>query len=164
MVGFRTASEIQKFNLPQLYWVTQSTDSSGEIQQQTILPTKNPLVEIRHFPKFSWLSFANSYVRDVTYIPCCCLAVRCLSQHTAFLTHCTAFRYWAAVGGKVRIGVPVLADSGKREVLCAILTGFIGACLVRSVSIQSKQNPKPPTATLQKLIYAHTISRTLPVL
>ena len=151
MIGFRTASEIQKFKLPQLYWVTQSTDSSGEIQQQAMLPAKYPLVELCNFPKFNWPVFAINDSRDAIYILCCCLAVRCLSQHTALLTHCTAFRYWAAVGGKVRIGVPVLADSGKREVPCTILTGFSGTGLVCSFSVQFKHNPPPPL-----WLYKHT--------
>jgi len=53
----------------------------------------NPSDETCHLPKISWLAFAISYFREAIYIPSCCVSVRCLLQHTAFLTHCTAYSY-----------------------------------------------------------------------
>ena len=119
----------------------------------------NPSVKPRHLPKFGWLAFAISYFSDAIYIPSCCLAVRCLSQHKALLSHCTAFRYWAAVRGKVRIQVRVLGDSEKREVPCAVWTGIIGAHFVSSFVYNSVfQKPHRYACTIT-LIYAHTTSR-----
>jgi len=65
-----------------------------------------------------------------------------LSQHTAFLTDCTSFRYWTAVGGKARLQARIVT------------------VMLSSMRFPAGPNGLPTSVTWLQLLCKHNITDT----